>query len=76
MEYVLGFTGTIIAFVIIVDILQTTFFLSGTGFLSGKISTMIWKILKIKPYILQPMLLGCLAPNSRKMINHGKSLNF
>lgn len=45
MSFIFAVSGVIITLLIIIDILQTTFFLNGAGFLSGKISFGIWKIL-------------------------------
>lgn len=45
MDFIFAFTGIVITMLVIIDILQTTFFLNGAGFLSGKISFGIWKML-------------------------------
>lgn len=45
MSFIFALSGVIITFIVVIDILQTTFFLNGAGFLSGKISFGIWKIL-------------------------------
>lgn len=45
MNLIVGLTGIIITLIVIIDILQTTFFLNGAGFLSEKISFSSWKLL-------------------------------
>ncbi len=47
MNLLLGIIGIILFAVVIVDVLQTTFFLTGTGLLSGQLSLGIWKLLLI-----------------------------
>ncbi len=45
MNIILGIFGILILIIVIIDILQTTFFLTGSGFLSGKISITIWNLI-------------------------------
>lgn len=45
MNTFLGILGIIILIGVIIDILQTTFFLTGVGFITGKISMAIWNLL-------------------------------
>lgn len=45
MNLVLGLIGVVVIMVVIIDILQTTFFLNGAGFISGRFSFELWKCL-------------------------------